>query len=69
AVASVTSDDNINIMVAEVATQFFGIKNVFARIYDPVREKVFAERMDLHTICPTRLTIDAVLGSLTKEEH
>ena len=65
AVAAVTPDDNINIMVAEVATQFFGIKNVFARIYDPAREKVFAERLDLKTICPTRLTIDAVLCSLT----
>ena len=66
AVAAVTPDDNINIMVAEVATQFFGIKHVFARIYDPAREKVFAERLDLQTICPTRLTIDAVLTSLTK---
>lgn len=68
AVAAVTSDDNINIMVAEVATKVFGVSRVFARIYDPVREKVFKERLHLHTICPTRLTIDAVLGELSKEE-
>ena len=67
AVAAVTSDDNINIMVAEVATQFFGIKKVFARIYDPVREQAFKERLDLQTICPTNLTIEAVLGSLAVE--
>lgn len=69
AVAAVTSDDNTNIMVAEVATKIFGVHRVFARIYDPVREKAFAERLKLHTICPTRLTIDAVLGELSKDEE
>lgn len=68
AVAAVTSDDNINIMVAEVATKIFGIKRVFARIYDPVREEVFKERLALHTICPTKLTIEAVLNELAGEE-
>lgn len=68
AVTAVTSDDNINIMVAEVATKIFGVKHVCARIYDPVREKVFAQRLQLHTICPTRLTIEAVVDSLEQED-
>lgn len=68
AVAAVNSDDNINIMVAELATKVFGIKRVFARVYDPVREKVFKEHLHLHTICPTKLTIEAILGELSKED-
>ena len=34
AVVAATPDDNTNIMVAEIATKFFGIKKVTARIYD-----------------------------------
>ena len=53
AVVAVTPNDNTNIMVAEVATKIFGVRNVTARIYDPARQEVFSDRMDIQTICPT----------------
>ena len=68
AVVAATPDDNTNIMVAEIATKFFGIKNVTARIYDPARQKVFSERTDFQTICPTILTVDNLLDTMLKEE-
>ena len=68
ALAAVSQDDNTNIMVAEIATKFFGIKNVTARIYDPARQEAFSDRTDIHTICPTILTVDKLLDTMLKEE-
>ena len=63
ALAAVTPNDNINIMVCEVAKEFFNIQNVFVRIYDPNREEVFS-RLGMYTICPTNLTVSAICSVL-----
>ena len=63
AVAAVTPDDNINIMVCEVAKEIFKIQNVFVRIYDPNREEVFS-KLGMYTICPTNLTVSAICSVL-----
>jgi trk system potassium uptake protein TrkA len=63
AVAAVTPNDNINIMVSEVAKEIFNIENVFARIYDPNREEVFS-RLGMYTICPTNLTVSTICSAL-----
>ncbi|MEG0615412.1 MAG: TrkA family potassium uptake protein [Oscillospiraceae bacterium] len=67
AVAAVTLDDNINIMVSELAREIFHVKIVLARIYDPRRGDVFSH-FGLHTVCPTNLTVAAVCSALTEEE-
>lgn len=64
AVAVVTPDDNLNITVAQIAKNFFGVENVVARISDPRRESVF-HRFGLRTICPTNLAADAMDTVLT----
>ena len=63
-VIAVTHDDNTNIMVAQMAKEIFHTPRVLARIYDPGREEVFTEQFDINTICPTNLTIDAMLHSI-----
>lgn len=69
AVATVTQDDNLNIMVAQIAKEIFGKENVVARIFDPAREDIFSH-FGLNTICPTRLTSEAAKTALTeKGEH
>lgn len=68
AVAVTTSDDNLNITVAQIARDYFGIQNVVTRISDPDRESVF-ERHGLHTVCPTNLAADAMVGALTGEKQ
>lgn len=65
AVIAVTQDDNINIMVAQMATELFHIKKVLTRVYDPKRGEVFS-RFGLHTICPTNLTVSAMCNALTE---
>lgn len=64
AVAAVTQDDNINVMVAQIAGAVFGVKNVIARVTDPSAKEVFSERFGLRTVCGTNLTADAFVTGL-----
>jgi len=69
AFVAVTEGDNRNIMAAQVAREIFGVRDVIARIYDPVREEVY-RGLGLGTICPTRLisdlAYDRLLGDWTE---
>ncbi|HNX13897.1 MAG TPA: TrkA family potassium uptake protein [Oscillospiraceae bacterium] len=66
-VAVVTHDDNINIMAAQIAHNVFNVRRVVTRIYDPEREDAY-KRFGLQTICPTKLTIDAVYSATVEAE-
>lgn len=68
AVAAVTPNDNVNIMVCELAKEIYKVKKVFVRIYDPKREKVFAE-LGMNTICPTNLTVSAICSALNEDRQ
>ncbi|WMJ23815.1 NAD-binding protein [Paludicola sp. MB14-C6] len=67
ALAAVSSDDNVNIMVSQLAHEIFQVPTVLARIYDPKREDVFSH-FGLHTVCPTNLTVAAVRSAITEKE-
>lgn len=64
AVAAVTQDDNINVMVAQMAKEVFHINCVIARVTDPVAKEVFSERFGLRTVCGTNLTAQAFVAGL-----
>lgn len=64
AVAVVTSDDNLNITVSQIAREFFGIENVVVRITNPAREQIFKE-FGLKTVSQTKLSCRAVFSALT----
>lgn len=63
ALAAVSQDDNVNIMVSQMAREVFKVNNVLARIYDPKREDVFSH-FGLNTICPTNITVEGVVSAL-----
>lgn len=63
ALAALSDDDNVNIMVSQLAREIFHVPQVIARIYDPRREDVFSH-FGLKTICPTNLTVEAVYSML-----
>lgn len=65
ALAAVTEDDNVNIMVCQLAREIFNVQRVLARIYDPIREDVFSQ-FGLHTICPTNMTVEGVCAYLSE---
>ncbi len=66
ALAAVSDDDTVNIMVAQVAQTIFGIKNVVAALKDPEREDKFARL--LPSICPTNIAVSSLKGSLLQQQ-
>lgn len=54
---AVTTSDNTNLMVAQVAKLVFSISLVVARVYDPQREAVYSE-FGVETVSPTQLSAD-----------
>lgn len=62
--AAVSSNDNVNIMVSQLAKEIFKIPIVIARIYDPNRKDVFSH-FGIHTICPTNLTVSSVISAIS----
>lgn len=55
-----THDDNVNLMVAQIARKVFNVSLVLARVFDPKREEVYAQ-LGIDTICPTSLAAEAFL--------
>ena len=68
ALAAVTEDDNMNIMVSEVAKELFHVPTVITRVYNPQRESVMGG-MGLTTVCPTKLAVRKIKGLLTHHER
>ncbi len=52
---AVTTRDNTNLMVAQVARTIFDVSLVVARVYDPQREAVYSE-FGVETVSPTQLS-------------
>src|SRR4030042_874447 len=63
-VLATTHDDNLNIMVAQIAKKIFKIKNVVARVFDPEREKIY-NQMGIDTVCPTIVSGEIFLNSIS----
>lgn len=68
ALAAVCSEDNVNIMVGQIAKEIFGIQNVLVRIYDPQREAVYS-KLGLQTFCPTNLSAAAAFDILIEKKE
>lgn len=56
---ALTEGDNRNVLAAQLASETFGVKQVVAKINDPVRAEVYT-MLGLATICRTRLMVDAL---------
>lgn len=67
ALAAVSNDDNMNVMISQVATNLFHVPRVITRVYDPEREIVF-NKMGLTTICPTTLAVEKIKDYLVSAE-
>jgi trk system potassium uptake protein TrkA len=55
-----THEDNVNLMVAQVARKVFHVPHVLARVFDPRREEIFAQ-LGIETICPTSVAAEMFL--------
>ncbi len=59
-----THEDNVNLMVAQVARKIFSVPHVLARVFDPKREEFYAQ-LDIDTVCPTSLGANLFLQAIT----
>lgn len=60
---AVTTEDNVNLMVAQIGQMVFEIPAVLARVFDPAREVIYRE-FGIETISPTHLSADLFLQKL-----
>lgn len=66
ALVTVTSDDNMNVTVSQIAKEIFNVPKVITRVYNPDREVAF-QQMGLNTICPATLTASYIKGMLNEK--
>jgi trk system potassium uptake protein TrkA len=64
---AVTSNDNVNLVAAQIAVEVFQVTNVVARVYAPSRSEVTANR-GIVTFCPTSYAIDRGLELMLAAE-
>ena len=64
-VIAVTDNDNVNILIAQLAREVFSVGRVIARLYDPERECVYRE-LGIDTICPAVLSANEIDKLLEK---
>ena len=71
---AVTDNDNVNIMISQLAKEVFNVRKVIARLSDPQRSCV-SQDFGIETICPSVLSerqVDLILNRGTeasKEVH
>lgn len=58
-IIAVTDNDNVNILIAQMAKSIFSVKEVISRLYDPDKECVYKES-NIHTIFPALLSASEV---------
>ncbi len=63
-----TNDDNINIMIAQIAKQIYHIQTVIIRIYDISKYNSF-KNMDIISICPAMLSANECCKIVLAKEN
>ncbi len=65
---AVTQNDNINIMVAQIADLIFKVPRIISRIFNPGSRSVF-EEFGLDAVCSTDLTVQDFLRRIDGEKE
>lgn len=62
----VTENDNLNIMIAQMAETLFKVRKIVTRVYDQEKQCIY-ENNSIYTISPALLSSDAINKILEKE--
>jgi trk system potassium uptake protein len=62
-----THEDNVNLMVAQIARKLFNVAHVLARVFDPRREQLY-EQLGVETICPTSVAAEMFLLAVASSQ-
>lgn len=55
AVVACTEDDNVNLMIVQIAKKIYNVSFVMARVFNPARTEIYND-LGIDTICPTTLS-------------
>ncbi|MFO7898509.1 MAG: TrkA family potassium uptake protein [Planctomycetota bacterium] len=66
-VIATTREDNVNLMVAQIAGKVYSVPRVIARVFTPAYEESY-RRMGVEVICPTREAARLFLEAVDHEE-
>lgn len=66
-VVAATNDDNINLFISAIARQIHDVPRVFCRLYEQDKQQAL-KNMDIKSICPPELSVNAFLHSLEDKE-
>jgi trk system potassium uptake protein len=64
ALLATTRDDNVNLMVTQVARHVLGVPFAAARVFEPSREATY-KALGVETVCPTMLAAGVLLDRVT----
>ena len=67
-VVAATADDNVNVLVVQVARKIYQVPLTLTRISDPERER-FYRGLGLDTVCPTSTGINQLLGLIQRSQY
>lgn len=60
---AVAREDNVNLMVAQIAGKLFQVGKVLARVFDPSREAIYNQH-GIETVCPTSLVAASLMNAV-----
>ena len=66
---AVTTDDNVNLMAAQVARTHYQVPRVIARVYEPSHAEATQEDPQLIVVCPTLFAVDLLVEQVDKGIH
>ena len=58
-----TREDNVNLMVAQIAQKIFNISHVLSRVFDPKGKELF-EQLEIYAICPISVSAELFLQAV-----
>ncbi|MCW2922701.1 MAG: TrkA-N domain protein [Thermoleophilia bacterium] len=58
-----TDDDNINVVIAQIAQRRYGVDNVVVRVFDPDKAAFYQAR-GLRVVCPTLRAIGEMIAAV-----
>ena len=58
-----TDNDNVNVVIAQIAQRRYGVTNVVVRVFDPDKA-AFYEQRGLSVVCPTNRAIGEMIAAV-----
>jgi trk system potassium uptake protein TrkA len=66
-VIGTTNDDNMNLMLVQIAREKYKVPRVIAKVHDSTVARAYKEEMDVETVCPPVLVASEIINLISKD--